>query len=101
MMGLEVLELCQGQVLDGHVDQVRSFGTVFGGDRGAQLEVVVDDGNQVFGDLNVEFHHVRTVFNSVLHGSDRVLANVGTTEKGAEFSVHAYIAEGSRHWINP
>ena len=87
VMGLEVLELCQGQVLDGHVDQVRSFGTVFGGDRGAQLEVVVDDGNQVFGDLNVEFHHVGTVFNSVLHGGDRVLTDVGTTEKGAEFSV--------------
>ena len=87
VMGFEVLELCQGQVLDGHVDQVRSFGTVFGGDGGAQLEVVVDDGNQVFGDLNVEFHHVGTVFNSVLHGSDRVLTDIGTTEKGAEFSV--------------
>ena len=74
------MELLKGERLDGHGngDLLVALPLL---DEGAHLELVVDDGDEILGELHVELDHIRAVRDRVLQGSNRVFSNIRATEK--------------------
>ena len=76
---LQCLELRQGEILEGHGD-ILGPATAFR-HCGNQFKVVVDHGDEVLGDLDVELDNVRPGRDRILERGNRVLPNVGAASK--------------------
>ena len=77
LTNLQCLKLRQGETLEGQGD-VLGASPLTPRHRRDQLKVVVDHGNEILGDLDVELDNVRSGRDCVLEGGYGVLANVGT-----------------------
>ena len=79
-MNLQCLELRQGEILERHGDVLGAASFALR-HRGDQLKVVVDHGDEVLGDLDVELDNVRSGRDRVLERGNGIFANVGATAK--------------------
>ena len=86
LTNLQCLKLRQGETLEGQGDVLGAAPLALCYRRD-QLKVVIDHGDEILGDLDVELYNVRSGRDRVLEGSYGVLPNVGTAvECGPKFS---------------
>ena len=86
LTNLQCLKLRQGETLEGQGDVLGAAPLALCYRRD-QLKVVIDHGDEILGDLDVELYNVRSGRDCVLEGSYGVLPNVGTAvECGPKFS---------------